>query len=461
MLASGNFSAAAQSKKEQIERLVNQRDDQGRQLARSYYELGLIDELRLDFLAALQSFRRAWEIEQTFDFGFKYAQRAQFQQDYTTSRPIFMTRFMQMPLDQEELAMVLNNVGLLYYSSNNPKAAEKAYVRALEIWRTLASKDPGTWLRRVATTLNCLGLLCCDMNRTTEAEKAYKESIEIHNKYVKSEDLLACSIEWASTQNNLAILYIKTHRYEEAGFLLLRLKVAYLVLESERPGVWLFELAGVHHNLGLVYSGTNRANEAQGAYKDALRIYGKLAEANPDALMPAMADTLFSVAGLYREYNNMQDLAEQAYRAALETYLKRAKVNPSVFLPKVVKTLVGMAYLYINVRRRADAENACEEAERLLKPLWESAPEVHGDLMSTVFGTKALVFSTDGAKSHAKSLELSLRANEVANSAILKEMSLQYARLGEEKDAMTSELQPQFEYEAFRRQRGLLQFSAM
>jgi tetratricopeptide (TPR) repeat protein len=51
----------------------------------------------------------------------------------------------------------------------------------------LAQKDPEVYLPDVAMTLNNLGILDRDQNRTTEARKAYEEALTIYEAFAKQD----------------------------------------------------------------------------------------------------------------------------------------------------------------------------------------------------------------------------------------------------------------------------------
>ena len=53
------------------------------------------------------------------------------------------------------------------------------------------------------------------------------------------------------------------------------------------------------NSLGLLYSATHRTREAEEAYRDGLRIYRDLAQANSAAYLPYIAATLNDLAMLY------------------------------------------------------------------------------------------------------------------------------------------------------------------
>jgi tetratricopeptide (TPR) repeat protein len=74
-----------------------------------------------------------------------------------------------------DVAMTLNNLGILDSAQDRMKEARKEYEESLKIYRKLAQKDPEAYLPNVAATLNNLGVLDRDKNRMEEALKTYGE----------------------------------------------------------------------------------------------------------------------------------------------------------------------------------------------------------------------------------------------------------------------------------------------
>jgi len=77
-----------------------------------------------------------------------------------------------------ELAMTLNNLGILYSSLSNYEEAEKALNEALTLYRSLADKNPEAYTPELAMTINNLGNLYRRLSNYEEAEKKYKEALK-------------------------------------------------------------------------------------------------------------------------------------------------------------------------------------------------------------------------------------------------------------------------------------------
>src|SRR5260221_231599 len=65
--------------------------------------------------------------------------------------------------------------------------ARKEYEESLKTFRELARQDPETYLPDVAMTLNNLGILDSDQNRMAEARKEYEEALKIYEAFAKQD----------------------------------------------------------------------------------------------------------------------------------------------------------------------------------------------------------------------------------------------------------------------------------
>jgi tetratricopeptide (TPR) repeat protein len=70
-------------------------------------------------------------------------------------------------------------------AQNQTEKARREYQQSLNIYRSLAQKDPETFLPYVAATLNDLGILDSDQNRIEEARKEYEEALKIYEAFAK------------------------------------------------------------------------------------------------------------------------------------------------------------------------------------------------------------------------------------------------------------------------------------
>jgi tetratricopeptide (TPR) repeat protein len=79
-----------------------------------------------------------------------------------------------------ELAVTLNNLGILDRNEKRMGEARNDYVEALKIRRELAQKNPDVYLPDVAETLNNLALLDRDQNRMEGARNEFAEALSTY-----------------------------------------------------------------------------------------------------------------------------------------------------------------------------------------------------------------------------------------------------------------------------------------
>jgi tetratricopeptide (TPR) repeat protein len=75
-----------------------------------------------------------------------------------------------------------------------------------------------------------------------------------------------------------------------------------------------------------------------------LRLYRELAESDPATYRPDVATTLNNLAVLYSETQRLEE-AESAFREALDLYRELAQKDPAVYQPKVSAILAALESL--------------------------------------------------------------------------------------------------------------------
>ena len=118
-------------------------------------------------------------VPESFRASFGFANFCQDLRRYGKARSAYERALTQAKLhgDEADVAMTLNNLGLLDNAQNRMDDARKAYEEALKTYRKLAQANPDTYLPDVATTLNNLGVLHFDQNRMDDARSAYDEAL--------------------------------------------------------------------------------------------------------------------------------------------------------------------------------------------------------------------------------------------------------------------------------------------
>jgi tetratricopeptide (TPR) repeat protein len=82
-----------------------------------------------------------------------------------------------------DVAMTLNNMGVLLDTMGDPDAALVHYQEALEIYRKLSESHPDAYMPDVAGTLNNIGVLLRNTGDPDAALRHYEEALEIRRKF--------------------------------------------------------------------------------------------------------------------------------------------------------------------------------------------------------------------------------------------------------------------------------------
>jgi len=128
------------------------------------------------------------------------------------------------------------------------------------------------------------------------------------------------------------------------------------------------------NNLAILHSAQTRYDEALNEYEEALAIYRKLAETNPNTFLPFVAGTLNNLAVLHKAQNRY-DEALNEYEEALTIRRKLAETNPNTFLPDVAQTLINLSiYFQDCVIEREKSLEYVLEALLIVLPIVETVP---------------------------------------------------------------------------------------
>ncbi|MCP4344270.1 MAG: tetratricopeptide repeat protein, partial [Desulfobacterales bacterium] len=123
---------------------------------------------------------------------------------------------------------------------NDYPAAAKAYKRSLEIREKLAEDNPDTYLPDVAMTLNNLGILYRNSNDYPAAAKAYKRVLEIRERLAKSNPKVY-ELDLCATLGSISSLQVSLlerdpkESYKEKGLFLTQRAITILEKYKEIP----------------------------------------------------------------------------------------------------------------------------------------------------------------------------------------------------------------------------------
>lgn len=312
------------------------------------------------------------------------------------------------------------DAGYCFQKHNEFVQAKKFYSRALGSYRGLAKENPNAYEPDLASTLNNLAVLYKNTQHLAESETLYLEALESYRRLAKAkprykplypskdkpkEESKDYEPDVARTLNNLALLYSETQRFEESEAMYLealeiRRRLAENDPDTHEPG-----LAMTLNNLAILYKNTRRLLQSEPLQLEALEIQRRLAKANPQAYEPDLAMTLNNLAVLY---SNTQRPSEsmRLHLEVLEIYRRLAKDNPKTYEPDLATTLNNLANLYNNTQRFTESEPIRLEALEIYRRLAKDNPQLYEPVLGITLNNLAILYKNTHRTKESETLFL-------------------------------------------------------
>lgn len=190
---------------ELLDKLIAQREQTVDKLASDHFNRAKVFRLQFKPIQALPHAEKAYRYRpENTKYADAYAYLLQKQNQHAQAITIYEQNLQRYRVtgDKADVAMTLNNLGILYKDTQRLKEAEASYQEALTIYQDLAKANPQAYSSYVATTLNNLGNLYQETQRLKEAEAGYQEALTIRRDLAKANSQ-AYSLDVAMTLNNL------------------------------------------------------------------------------------------------------------------------------------------------------------------------------------------------------------------------------------------------------------------
>ncbi len=235
---------------------------------------------------------------------------------------------------RRQQAKNLNLLGLALADCGDDRAAEEAYLRAINTQRGLWAARPSVPQLQVelALSLSNLGLLRRKTGRLDQARSALEESISRLSEVVASDrDNLLAQRGLAAALGNLSSITLKTDA--ERSVRLLQRALDHQLRSSEslpNPMLASAEIATTYNNLGSAYLHGNQPDLAIDAFTQAIRLQRPLRKLAPwvDDHQTELAVSLNNLAKAHQAGGNLRE-AETAVREAIELQQRCSKVKQS------------------------------------------------------------------------------------------------------------------------------------
>ena len=266
----------------------------------------------------------------------------------------------------DQVANVLNNLGLLYHRLNRLDEARTAFEKALLIRRGLARGNPDA-LPEVALTLNNLGNLKRDLDQMADAGAAYGEALEIYREFA-DKDAEAYAPYVASTLENLANYHAAQNRATQARTEYEEALEIHRRLARRNPEVYGPEVAHLLNNLGVLLSDEHWDDQARMIFDDEVTVYRGLSQKNPDTYRPLLAAGLINLGAVLIDQKRLSE-ARRAFEEALQIRRGLADKYPDVYMSDLALILHDLGGLDADEGRHDDARADYEESLRIRRAL--------------------------------------------------------------------------------------------
>ena len=214
-------------------------------------------------------------------------------------------------------------------------------------------------------------------------QKDYSHAIPLAERYLKYAELDGDKSDVADAANMLGILYTETNRMDEAKQKYLQAKEIQGQLAKENSSKAYQHLAGICNNLGNLYADMSQLELAEQELLCARKIREQLATENPSAYQPDLAMSYNNLGNLYAKTNRLK-LAEQEFLRTEKIYKQLAAEQPSVYQSDLARTYYNLGNLYVNTNRMKLAERKYLRAKEIRGRLAIENPDAHQpDLAST------------------------------------------------------------------------------
>ena len=361
-------------------------------------------QIQFSFGEARKFYDRLIELSPTSEHHFNYARLLHSLNDFEKARSYYEKALHELRMLEEQnpevykvdLAMLLNNLGVLFGNTNEVKQAHSCYEEALQILRKLMEENPEAYKSDVAATLNNMGALYNTTNGLKQAQTCYEEALHIRRELARKNPE-AYKPNVAATLNNLGTLLRDINEFKQAQTCHEKVLQIYRELAKQNPEAYKPNIAIALNNLGNLHNKTKEHKQAQTCYEEALQIYQELLEKTSQAYLPYVAMTLNNLGVLLRE-TNAHKRALACYEQALQIRRELAGQNPEAYKPDIAESLTNLGTLLCHIGELKQAQASYEEALRIRRELAEQNPEAYrpnvaitlNNLGNLLYGTNEL-----------------------------------------------------------------------
>ena len=234
-----------------------------------------------------------------------------------------------------------------------------------------------------------------DKEKYIEGIKTQIAGYKLQNEWDKAAALLkglADTLQTKEAIEEYAYFAINQKKYKEAEAYYLKYKEILERLAQSNPQAYEPALANYYNNLANLYSDTQRFAESEAMYKQALAIYERLAQANPQAYEPYLANPYNNLANLYSKTQRFSE-SEEMHKQALAIYERLAQSNPQAYEPYLAISYNNLALLYSQIQRFTESEEMNKQALAIRERLAQSNPQAYEPYLADSYINLAFLYS--------------------------------------------------------------------
>ena len=218
-----------------------------------------------------------------------------------------------------------------------------------------------------------------DKEKYLEGARTQIAGYKLQNEWDKAAALLkglADTLQTKEAIQEYAYFALNQKMYKEAETYYLKYKEVLERLAQSNPQAYEPYLAESYNNLANLYYQAQRFAESEAMDKQALAIRERLAQSNPQAYEPGLAMSYNNLAGLYRSTQRFTE-SEAMHKQALEIRERLAQSNPKAYEPDLAVSYNNLAILYTDIQRFSDSEAMYKQALAIYERLAKANPQIY------------------------------------------------------------------------------------
>ena len=188
----------------------------------------------------------------------------------------------------------------------------------------------------------------------------------------------------------LADAYRYLGALEKAHFFYQNALTRYHLLAEKNPQAWLPRVADILNNLSLLLSEYHDYQKAEMGLQEALKIRRILASDTPRVYLSEVAGTLSNLGILQLERKELVE-ADKSFEEALKIYRDLAVERPQIYLAFIARTQSNLALLQLDRHEFTDAEQRIREALEIYRTLKNNNPQIYLSDIAIALNNLALV----------------------------------------------------------------------